>query len=224
MADTEYIHPSRTYYVSAGYADGQLIRFQYYNRLSEALRDAGVGTLIISYDPVEDYTAVSGVKVVFLEMFDENIIAYAEDQEVGTVMKVMPDPSDRAHKVWLAEKMLESITYVIQYDAGADLLNILPILDTTGRECQNETIENAIATNAGGFSLFPDPNYVVSLSSSSCMIPVLNSVTHIPQGYIIAEAGVNLFRIYDNAFALDKLDLVLDDLKEYIFTVNFTRV
>lgn len=221
--ELQYIHPNNTYIVSSGFADGQLIRYQYYNNLRDALIDAGAGTLILSYDPVEDYTAVSGVKVVFLQLLDEDAIVYAEDCQVGDMMKVSPNPSDRDEKVWLPTRVAEVITYVLSYDAGADTLDILPVLDTTGRECQTLTVADAVATNTGGFTLFPNPNYSVALSSYSSAIPILNSVTHIPQGYIIVEAGANLFRIYDIAYALDKLDLVLEDHVEYRFTVTFTR-
>jgi len=92
MADTAYIHPNNTYIVSSGFSDGQLIRYQYYNTLASALTDAGVGTLIVSYDNIESYTSKDGVQVMFLrEQTKDDYVYVIEGLGYQQAGKYYPD-------------------------------------------------------------------------------------------------------------------------------------
>ena len=148
MADTEYIHPNNTYIVSSGFSDGQLIRYQYYNSLASALRDAGKGTLIISYDPQEVFTGKDGVDVRFIRDVPKNM-------SEGKWCKVV-------HRIEYVDTNIES--QVLFNDTGLPISNyIKPYSENIHlfpRSDGNSLFHTNIVTGYDG-SIYPVPTLIV---------------------------------------------------------------
>lgn len=81
---TKYSHPANVVHVSSTFSGDMLKKYQYYNDLQTAVDEAPKNATVLCYDGFQLYTAVTGIKVVFIGTTSSTLVWEGRVSQAGT--------------------------------------------------------------------------------------------------------------------------------------------